>query len=71
MEMPFSQKEIQYIGYTVLKEGSFTSKDKVNVVKGWSSRNNEHSLDSQATNRFVSKYVHVAKPLYGLIATFN
>ena len=72
----FFQEEVQYLGYTVSKEGISTSEDKVKVVKDWPLPKTLKELRAflgftSYYRRFVSKYAHVAKPLYGLIATFN
>ena len=58
------------------KEGISTSEDKVKVVKDWPLPKTLKELRAflgftSYYRRFVSKYAHVAKPLYGLIATFS
>lgn len=72
----FFQQKVQYLGYTVSEEGISASEDKVKVVKEWPLPNTLKELRgflgfSSYYRRFVERYAHTAKPLYGLIATFN
>ena len=67
---------MQYLGYTVSKEGISTSEDKVKVGKDWPLPKTPKELRAFLAftsyyRRFKSNYAYVGKPLYVLIATFN
>ncbi|XP_055997903.1 uncharacterized protein LOC130047287 [Ostrea edulis] len=71
-----TETEVQYLGYTVSKDGVSASEDKVKVVEDWVLPTTLNDLRgflgfSSYYRRFVSRYAHTAKPLYGLIAAFN
>ena len=72
----FFKEEVNYLDYAISAKGVATDKGKIEVVENWPQPQTVKDLRSflgfsSYYRRFVSKFAHIAKPLYTLIGVCN